>query len=88
MAATTKKGSKNAAAKPRRPAAKKSQAKQGQNIRTLKRELADALEQQAATSEILRVIAGSPTDVQPVLNVVAENAARICGSYDAMSSTH
>ena len=84
MAATTKKGSKNAAAKPRRPAAKKSQAKQGQNIRTLKRELADALEQQAATSEILRVIAGSPTDVQPVLNVVAENAARICGSYDAM----
>ena len=84
MAATTKRGSKNAAAKPRRPAAKRSQAKQGQNIRTLKRELADALEQQAATSEILRVIAGSPTDLQPVLNMVAENAARICGSYDAM----
>ena len=48
-----------------------------ENVR-LFQELKESLEQQTATSEILGVIASSPTDIQPVLNAVAENAARIC----------
>ena len=46
-----------------------------ENVR-LFNELKESLEQQTATSEILGVIASSPTDIQPVLDVVAENAAR------------
>ena len=41
-------------------------------------ELSESLEQQTAISGILRVISNSPDDVQPVLNSVAEHAARIC----------
>ena len=54
-----------------------------ENVR-LFQELKEALEQQTATSEILGVIASSPTDIQPVLNVVAENAARLCEANDAV----
>ena len=54
-----------------------------ENVR-LFQELKESLEQQTATSEILGVIASSPTDIQPVLDTVAENAARVCGATDAV----
>jgi two-component system, NtrC family, sensor kinase len=60
-----------------------------ENVRLFKeleeknRAVTEALEQQTATAEILRVISASPTDVRPVLEAVAETAARLCGAPDA-----
>ena len=53
-----------------------------ENVR-LFQELKESLEQQTATSEILGVIANSPTDIQPVLETVAATAARLCEATDA-----
>ncbi len=51
-----------------------------QKVEERTRDLTETLEQQTATSEILRVISGSPTDVQPVFDIIAERAVYLCGA--------
>jgi signal transduction histidine kinase len=46
-------------------------------------ELTETLEQQTATSEILRVISTSPTDVQPVFEIIVRNALSLCSGLFA-----
>jgi len=53
-------------------------------VKARNRELSEALEQQEATSEILRAIAGSPTDIRPVLETVVHAAARFCGAPNVL----
>ena len=55
-----------------------------QKVETRTRELTEALEQQTATNEFLRVIASSPTELQLVLDAVGKNAARVCDADFAL----
>src|SRR4026209_2980200 len=79
-----------AKAESKRPIAGRSGKDEGSRMGDLEKRLAEALkreaealEQHTATSEILRVISSSPTDVQPVFNTIVQSGLRLLGGYSA-----
>jgi hypothetical protein len=56
---------------------------QKQVVERLKSERDEALERQKATADILKVIASSPSDVQPVFEAIASSANRLLGGHSA-----
>ena len=74
MATTSKKTPKKSQPKPRATSAAASIAKLKKTIAAQAREIRQGAEQQAATSEILRMIAKAPGDLQALLDMIAERA--------------
>ena len=79
--ASPAKGRKTTKTKPRiAPAATRVKRR---SISDPSKDLKEAREQQAATAEILKVIASSPDDVQPVFEAIVANADRLIGGFSA-----
>ena len=79
------KGRRRKASKPERrnaqktaPRSKSSPTSKDTVVARLTHELRETIEQHTATSEILRVISGSPSDLQPVFQAMLKNAVRLC----------
>src|SRR5215831_2657361 len=69
---------------PQRVSLKELNANLSQEVMELKRERDESLAREAATSDILRMMARSPIDIKPVLDAVAERAAKLCDAADAV----
>src|SRR5262245_58562258 len=70
-------------AKPKRPVAPTAVRAKRSLVSPLGKELQEAREQRAAAAEILKVIARSPDDVQPVFEAIAASANRLIGGHSA-----
>jgi two-component system, NtrC family, sensor kinase len=55
-----------------------------EEVQARTRDLQEALTYQTGSSNILKVIASSPTDVEPVLKAIVENACELCDAYDSV----
>src|SRR5262245_32657300 len=78
----------------KRPFARKPPKDDSAKVRDLEKRLAealkretDALEQQTATAEILRVISTSPTDARPVFDAIAKSSLRLCAAKQGIVFT-
>jgi GAF domain-containing protein len=76
-------GSKRANA-PKAATGRKSLAGEEPEVARLRRELNEALEQQSATADVLRMISSSPNDIQPVLEAIMRTAGELCAAEYAM----